>query len=216
MESDGNSSENILYLQVPLTEQQCDSRVVWSEGVADESGQSSQNLTETLYETGRMIKLSGNVLPVRIGALTVNALLDTGAASCFISDNFWEKIQVVFPKIKSRQVADNLIFLDANSNEIKLKEVVEFDMEIRDCYLPVQCYISPKLPVPLVLGWDWMRENDVVIMPNCETVTVYGQPVLSILEGLTDPQQLSLQLSRSVEIPPTSMVQCQVCPGFQM
>ena len=55
-----------------------------------------------------------------------------------------------------------------------------------------------------------MKLNDVVIMPNFETAAVYGQPVLPIMEELNEPEPLSLQLMKRVEIPPLSMVQCQV------
>ena len=210
MEEGAEPPEHILYQQTSVTEQQSDSHVVWSQEFVKDLEENLYDSEEMIRDTGRMLKLSGNILPVKVGTVAVNAVLDTGAASCFVSSGFWGKLQVIFPKIKSRRVNTNLIFMDANSNRIELQELVEFEIEVRDCFLPVQCYISSKLPVPLVLGWDWMKQNDVVIMPNCETATFHGQPVLSIMEEVDDPEPLKLQLSHSVEIPPTSMVQCQV------
>ena len=164
-------------------------------------------MPEILHETGKVLKLSRNILPVKVGTLTVNAVLDTGAASSFIIDTFLKKIKVVFPTLASCPVTQEKTFLDASSNDIDLQEVVEFELEVPDCFLPVKCYVSPKLPVPLILGWDWLKHNDVVIMSSFETAAVYGQPVLSIMEELDEPEPLGLRLVNGIEIPPTAMVQ---------
>ena len=45
-------------------------------------------------------KLSGNILPVKIGSVTVNAVLDTGTYANMISHDFYNKICVFQPGVK--------------------------------------------------------------------------------------------------------------------
>ncbi len=45
------------------------------------------------------LKLSENVLPVRIGCITVNAVLDTGDYASMVSGDFYNKICIFQPDV---------------------------------------------------------------------------------------------------------------------
>ena len=66
------------------------------------------------------------------------------------------------------------------------------------------------LPVPFLLGWNWLKQHDVIISPGTDTAILYGQPALMALEDLSDPDPIFVNLAKPVEIQPTSMVQVKV------
>ncbi len=155
------------------------------------------------------LKMNGNVLPVRIGCITVNAVIDTGAYSSMVSRDFYNKITVLQPEVKLNPYKRTRM-RDANSNPIHPEGEVEFEIEVRDCFLPVKCQVVTSLPVPFLLGWNWLKQHDVIISPGTDTAVLYGQPVLTAIEDLSYPDPIFVNLANSIEIQPTSMVQVKV------
>ncbi len=155
------------------------------------------------------LKMNGNVLPVKIGCNDVTVVLDTGAYLNMISHDFYNKVTVFQPGVKLNPHR-RIRMRDANSKPIYSEGEVEFEIEVRDCFLPVTCQVVTSLPVPFLLGWNWLKQNDVIISPGTESAVLYGQPVLTALEDLSTPDPIFVNLAYPVEIQPTSMVQVKV------
>ena len=60
--------------------------------------------------------------------------------------------------------------------------------------------------MPPLLGWDWLKQNDVIVRPGTETAALYSQLDSTVIEDLADPEPIWVNLVRLVEIQPISMV----------
>ena len=85
------------------------------------------------------LKLSGNVLPVRIGCITVNAVLDMGAYTSMISRDFYNKICIFQPEVTMNKFKRTRM-KDANSNLFFQRERLSSKLKfgIVFCLLPAR------------------------------------------------------------------------------
>ena len=101
------------------------------------------------------------MLWVKIGDVTTRALLDTGAGVSLVIQTLLDKLHL--EKVDTEKVKEYPTFRGANLEPLEIKGQVTFDIDIEDVTTSLTCLVTQKLPVPLVLGWRWMQENDVVI-----------------------------------------------------
>ncbi len=153
-----------------------------------------------------MFSLSGNMLLVKVGDVITRALLDTGAGVSLVSQTLLEKLQL--GKVDTETVKQYPKFRGANLEPLEIKGQITFDIEIEDVTTSLTCLVTPKLPVPLILGWKWMQENDVIIRPNTATMAMWAPNLLTVLPDLEDPEPIILSLTTDLTIKPWTMMQC--------
>ena len=76
--------------------------------------------------------------------------------------------------------------------------------------MPILFYVTKDLPVSVFLGWDWIKENDLIIRQNASTVSILGDSVLTVMSQLQDPEPVTLNLMTDEVMYANTIAQCTV------
>jgi hypothetical protein len=143
---------------------------------------------------------SANCVRIQIEGQQVNALLDSGADVSVIRTDMFHKIKrsLSLELNKSSEVLRN-----ASGKHLKLLGETEVKFQIGSQILSQKCHVTPDIRVPLLLGTDFMKHNDVTIWISRGQVTINGE-----ILPLRHYDKLSnlVRLVESTTIPPQTAI----------
>ncbi len=93
---------------------------------------------------------------------------------------------------------------------MKFDGYVTLEVEIDEIVMPIGFYITKKLPVSVLLGWDWIKENDIIIRPNATHESIWSDSILTVMEDFVDPEPIVLKLMTDKVIPANTIAQSTV------
>ncbi len=147
-----------------------------------------------------------NMIKIRIGDTSVCALLDTGSMVNLVSAPLLQKVMPSPYTIQDRP--NGKTYYGANLKPLDIKGQVNIALEIDDITTQATFLVTPVLPVPIILGWEWMKANNVSLHPKTSSMKLGDPSVLSILETFEEPEPMVLNLCQDITIPANSLQQC--------
>ena len=127
----------------------------------------------------------GTTFPTKVGTTVCNALIDTGATRCCISEEYYRKLQML--KICLLQ---NVSVRSATGSNLAPVELVNCTFMFGDTSFNFDFIVCKNLTRPLILGRDFLIQNHITVR--------YSEDGKCIL----DHQQQELVAAMDVEIIP--------------
>ena len=100
----------------------------------------------------------GMTFPTEIGTTMCNALIDTGATRCCMSEKYYKKLQL--PKIHSLQ---NVNVKSATSSNLAPMGLVNCTFELGETKFSSDFIVCKNLTRPLILGRDFLIQYHVSV-----------------------------------------------------
>ena len=139
----------------------------------------------------------GSTFPTKIGTTMCNALIDTSATRCCISEKYYKKLQLA--KIHLLQ---NVNIISATGSNLAPIGLINCTFELGGNKFNCDFIVCKNLTRPLILGRDFLIENHISVR--------YSENGKCIL----DHKQQELVTSLSVEDKPQfSLANCMTLPG---
>ena len=127
----------------------------------------------------------GTTFPTRMGTTVCNALIDTGATRCCMSETYYRKLEL--PKI---QLLQNFSVRSATGSNLAPIGLVNCTFMLGDTPFDYNFIMFKNLTRPLILGRDFLIQNHIVVK--------YSENGRYIL----DHQQQELVAATDIEIKP--------------
>ena len=102
--------------------------------------------------------------------VTCEALIDSGATSCFVDAKFAKKNDLQLTKLPTAKALE----LAVESSKSYITHVATIPIVIGMHTEQITCYVAPRLSYPLILGIPWMTRHD--IRPDLRTRSVTFSP----------------------------------------
>lgn len=123
-----------------------------------------------------MPKLDLCQIPVSFGYAQINALLDTGSSFCVLS---FETYQFIKDNTKAiaKVLPASLSAVSASGDAVSFVKAVECHFKIGHLSWTFKFQVSKHLPIPLILGSDFLTKTKAIInMANHTIAFPYGTP----------------------------------------
>jgi hypothetical protein len=119
----------------------------------------------------------GNYLLVKIHGKTVRALLDTGSGTCLIKSSLARKLKLTMRPIEQ---GDFSCLFGAEGSKLHISAVADISLNISGLTVVQKCYVVDNLFEQLILGSNFMSDNQVIID--------YGNKIVSLCADLVRTQ----------------------------
>ncbi len=139
------------------------------------------------------VQFSGNTIPVEILSVKTKALLDTGAQSCFISNQFLKSLNLSKSSIKSTNLQCTL----ADRSTVSSHGKVHLPVYIKGTRYNVEFNVLDQLNHPVIIGFNFLQRYGAIlrISEHSTQVTLSAIPVYA---------------KHDIQIPALSEI---ICPG---
>lgn len=114
------------------------------------------------------------------------ALIDTGASCCLVSESIHEQIKLLDNQFKVVKATNpvRLQAISASNQQMTFKTELKLHFKINYLSWDFNFYVVPNLPVPIILGIDFLAHTKAVINVADKTITFpYKQPLVLSLEA---------------------------------
>lgn len=154
--------------------------------------------------------LTKSVVKAKFGSYLTNSLIDTGASISCISENF---LKLAFPYEKVG--ISNFPHIKGVGGEIQIVlGSVMLDFFIEDTKFSQAFHVLPRLPSSVILGENFLQENDVVLDFSCNAMIISDSSSdKQYVNFIANSVQEICGLARTKEeicIPPNSEIQFKV------
>ena len=137
----------------------------------------------------------GTTVPTKIGTTMCNALIDTGATRCCMSEKYYKKLQLA--KIHLLQ---NVNVRSATGSNLAPVRLVNCTFELGETKFSSDFIVCRNLTRPLILGRDFLIQNHVSVRysENGKCILDYKQQELIASLNVENKPQLSLANSMTL------------------
>ena len=139
----------------------------------------------------------GTMFPTREGTTVCNALIDTGATRCCMSETYYKKLQ-----LSKIQLLQNVTVRSATGSKLAPIGLVNCTFMLGDTLFDYDFIVCKNLTRPLILGRDFLIQNHIAVRYSDD-----GRCIL-------DHQQQELVAVTDIEIKPhLSLTSSASIPG---
>lgn len=110
--------------------------------------------------------IDGPNIIISIDEKNTTAFLDTGANGCFIHTQLISHPELVTEDAEEVKLAE--------TNTTRICQSIQLEFKIGNNVFSHKFYILPNLITPILLGYDWMKENKAIIDAN-NNLMFYGR-----------------------------------------
>jgi hypothetical protein len=155
---------------------------------------------------------NGNVLSVKIHGTPIRALLDTGSHVSLIKSTLANKLKL---SVRANKPDEMEVSFAAQGSRLFVDGVVDFTFNISGLVIAHSVYVVSNVSESLILGADFMSENQVIIEYSNKTVSLCADLVRAKLINNTGKQRVA-RITKSVCIPAHSeqIVSIKCAPRF--
>jgi hypothetical protein len=141
------------------------------------------------------IQPNENFLAVNINFKPALALIDTGAVTSCISEQFAR-----FLRLAPQATSDDIKLISANKSPIRSLGTVEAELSIQGLVVPFHFYVLKSLSHKLLLGQDFLRFSNAVIDCGNRSINMFEGLVHAALTCFTQRDSV-LRLTQNIIIP---------------
>ena len=165
--------------------------------------QRKNNINHT--EEGILGSEQGTMLPTRMGTTVCNALIDTGATRCCMSETYYKKLQL--PKI---QLLQNVSVRSATGSNLAPIGLVNCTFLLGDTPFEYNCIVCRNLTRPLILGKDFLIQNHIAVRYSDNGKCISDHQQQELIAEMNIEVKPHLRLTNSVSIPGRTLAVVQV------
>jgi hypothetical protein len=114
----------------------------------------NENVEQTLFKSEIII---------RVRDYDIIALLDTGSDITCISLVLWEELRQKYPETPVIPIKPFQIKSASGHKSKDIKQMILLPLGINNIMMEVNFVVIPNLSFPLILGFDWLKEHEVLI-----------------------------------------------------
>jgi hypothetical protein len=142
-----------------------------------------------------VIEPNANFLALQVNFKSVLGLIDTGAITSCISDQFAR-----FLRLKPVPCKDKIKLISANSSPICSLGTVDVELSIQGLVIPFTVHVLKSLSHKLILGQDFLQSSNAVINCGDRSITLFEGLVCAALTRYQDRESV-LRLTQDVILP---------------
>jgi hypothetical protein len=142
-----------------------------------------------------VIEPNENFLALQVNFKSVLGLIDTGAITSCISDQFAR-----FLRLKPVPCKDKIKLISANSSPICSLGTVDVELSIQGLVIPFTVHVLKSLSHKLILGQDFLQSSNAVINCGDRSITLFEGLVCAALTRYQDRESV-LRLTQDVILP---------------
>jgi hypothetical protein len=142
-----------------------------------------------------VIEPNENFLALQVNFKSVLGLIDTGAITSCISDQFAR-----FLRLRPVPCKDKIKLISANSSPICSLGTVDVELSIQGLVIPFTVHVLKSLSHKLILGQDFLQSSNAVINCGDRSITLFEGLVCAALTRYQDRESV-LRLTQDVILP---------------
>jgi hypothetical protein len=142
-----------------------------------------------------VIEPNENFLALQVNFKSVIGLIDTGAITSCISDQFAR-----FLRLKPVPCKDKIKLISANSSPICSLGTVDVELSIQGLVIPFTIHVLKSLSHKLILGQDFLQSSNAVINCGDRSITLFEGLVCAALTRYQDRESV-FRLTQDVILP---------------
>ena len=133
----------------------------------------------------------GTMFPTRVGTTVCNALIDTGATRCCMSETYYKKLQL--PKI---QLLQNVSVRSATGSNLAPIGLVNCTFMLGDTPFDYDFIVCKNLTRPLILGRDFLIQNHIAVRYSDDGRCILRPPSTRISSSNRYRNKTSLEFNK--------------------
>ena len=138
----------------------------------------------------------GTLIPTRVGTTVCNALIDTGATRCCMSETYYKKLQL--PKV---QLLQNVSVSSATGSNLAPIGLVNCTFMLGDTLFDYDFIVCKNLTRPLILGRDFLTRNHIAVRYSDDGKCILDHQQQELVAATDIGIKPHLGLTSSVSIP---------------
>ena len=136
------------------------------------------------------------MFPTKVGTTVCNALIDTGATRCYMSEAYYRKLQL--PKV---QLLHNVSVRSATGSNLAPLGLVKWTFLLGDTPFEYSFIVCRNLTRPLILGRDFPVQNHIAVRYSDKGKCILDHQQHELVAAVDVEVKPHLILTNSVTIP---------------
>jgi len=120
-------------------------------------------ITEDSENTLRQTLIKYPELTVKIGKLSINAMIDTGSNITCINQEWFHENKIKLGKIEELPLTGINVTTATGHTVKRINKIIMLQVMIKDISYNIQCLVIPKLVKEIIIGTDTMQDLNMII-----------------------------------------------------
>ena len=142
----------------------------------------------------------GTTFPTKVGTTVCNALIDTGATRCCISEEYYMKLQ-----LSKIHLLQNVSVRSATGSNLATVGLMNCNFVLGDTTFDFEFIVCKILTRPLILGRDFLTQNDIAVRYSEDGKCILDHQQQDLVAATDMEIRPHLSLTNSVPLPGRSI-----------